>query len=193
MMQVLKRPYLMPTFLDNHDVDRFLADGSMAGLQQGLVLIMTLPGIPVIYYGTEQAFTVQRGAMFAGGYASGGQDHFDTSAPLYRFIAQLANLRKQNKVFSRGAPAILDQNSAGPGAFAYRMTYQGTSAVVAINTSDTQSTTETSATGLAADTLRENLDAVGAGGAPLLVAADGTPTATLPARSAFVWMTSAMQ
>jgi glycosidase len=174
----------MPTFLDNHDVDRFLADGTMAGLQQGLVLIMTLPGIPVIYYGTEQAFTEQRGAMFAGGYGSGGQDHFDTSAPLYRFIAQLANLRKQNKVFSRGTPAILDQNSTGPGAFAYRMSYQGTSAIVAINTSDTQATTETFATGLTAGTVLLNVDAVGASAAPLPV------TAPLPPRSAFVWMTA---
>ena len=101
MMQVVKRPYLMPTFLDNHDVDRFLADGSMAGLQQGLVLIMTLPGIPVNYYGTGQAFNVQRGAMFAGGYASGDQHHFDTSAPLYRFIAQLPICASRTSVFAR--------------------------------------------------------------------------------------------
>ncbi|WP_118180529.1 alpha-amylase family glycosyl hydrolase [Paraburkholderia phosphatilytica] len=188
MMQVFKRPYLMPTFLDNHDVDRFLADGSVAGLQQGLVLIMTLPGIPVIYYGTEQAFTEQRGAMFAGGYASGGVDHFDTNAPLYQFIAQLTALRRQNLVFSRGTPAILDQDSGGPGAFAYRMSYGDVSAVVAINTSDTQPQMRTFATGLRAGTLLENETALNGSAAPLVVAADGTVSVTLPVRSAFVWI-----
>lgn len=189
MMQVFKRPYLMPTFLDNHDVDRFLADGSMGALQQGLVLIMTLPGIPVIYYGTEQAFLIQRGSMFAGGYGSYGKDHFDTSAPLYQFIAELADLRKHNKVFSRGTPTILDQESTGPGAFAYEMTYAGTSAVVAINTSGTESKTRTFATGFAPGTLLLNRVAIGSHGPPLVVAADGTVTVKLPPRSAFVWIT----
>ncbi|TCF97583.1 hypothetical protein BZM26_30750 [Paraburkholderia strydomiana] len=190
MMQVFRRPYLMPTFLDNHDVDRFLADGTMAALQQGLVLIMTLPGIPVVYYGTEQAFTEQRGAMFAGGYASGGRDHFDTSAPLYQFIAQLASLRKANKVFSRGTPAILDQNSAGPGAFAYKMTYPPATAIVAINTSDSDAATGTLKTGLPSGTVLVNRVATGTALQRLIVAADGTVTTPLPPRSAFVWMTT---
>jgi glycosidase len=189
MMQVFKRPYLMPTFLDNHDVDRFLADGTLAGLQQGLMLIMTLPGIPVIYYGTEQAFTEQRGAMFANGYASGGRDHFDASAPLYTFIAQLTTLRKANKVFSRGAPVILDQDSAGPGAFAYKMTYQSTAAIVAVNTSDSNAVTRTFATGLPRGTLLENRASVGASAGPLIVDTDGNVTTSLPPRSAFVWLT----
>lgn len=190
MMQSFPRPYLMPTFLDNHDVDRFLAVGTMAGLQQGLVLIMTLPGIPVIYYGTEQAFVQQRAAMFANGYASGGQNHFDTSAPLYKFIADLATLRKTNKVFSRGAPTILDQNSAGPGAFVYRMTYGSMSAIVAINTADNEPVVSTFGTGLPVGTLLDNRTSVGTIGTPLLVGANGTSTVTLPPRSAFVWVAS---
>ncbi|VXC17023.1 Trehalose synthase [Burkholderia sp. 8Y] len=190
MMQVFKRPYLMPTFLDNHDVDRFLAHGTIAGLQQGLLLIMTLPGIPVIYYGTEQAFTEQRGAMFANGYASGGDDHFDTAAPLYQFIAQMAKLRKSNKVFSRGTPAILDQNSAGPGAFAYKMSYQSTVAIVAVNTSDTAAATRTFATGLPQGTMLKGSASVGASSPPsLVVGADRTVTIVMPPRSAFVWLT----
>lgn len=46
------RPHLMPTFVDNHDVDRFLAGGGASGLRQALLTLLTLPGIPVIYYGT---------------------------------------------------------------------------------------------------------------------------------------------
>lgn len=189
MMAVFERPSLMPTFLDNHDVDRFLAAGSIAGLRQGLVLVMTLPGVPVVHYGMQQAFTEQRGAMFTGGDASGGHDKLHTPAAVYRFIAQLTHLRKQNKVFSHGNPAILDENSNGPGAFAYTMTYGSSTAIVAINTSDTQSLTRTFATGLAAGARLANRLAVGSTAAPLIVATDRTVTATLPSRSAFIWMT----
>ncbi|MFS8064288.1 MAG: alpha-amylase family glycosyl hydrolase, partial [Luteimonas sp.] len=37
MMALHARPQLMPTFVDNHDVDRFLAGGSDAGLRQALL------------------------------------------------------------------------------------------------------------------------------------------------------------
>jgi glycosidase len=82
MMRLHAKPHLMPSFIDNHDVDRFLASGSEAGLKQALLLILTLPGIPVIYYGTEQGFTEQRAAMFAAGQGSGGRDRFDRQSAL---------------------------------------------------------------------------------------------------------------
>jgi hypothetical protein len=86
MMALHADPWRMPTFVDNHDVDRFLAGGSDAALRQALLAMLTLPGIPTLYYGTEQGFTAQRAAMFAHGNGSGGRDHFDTQAPLYRFL-----------------------------------------------------------------------------------------------------------
>jgi hypothetical protein len=54
VMRVHGDPHRMPSFVDNHDVDRWLAGGSEAGLRQALLAIMTLPGVPVLYYGTEQ-------------------------------------------------------------------------------------------------------------------------------------------
>jgi glycosidase len=75
-------PHLLPSFIDNHDVDRFLAGGSEAAMKQALLAVMTLPGIPVLYYGTEQGFTLQRPAMFAAGWGSGGRDRYDTGSPL---------------------------------------------------------------------------------------------------------------
>src|SRR5690606_31116284 len=94
MMTVHADPHRMPSFVDNHDVDRFLAGGSDAGLRQALLALMTLPGIPVIYYGTEQGFTLQRQAMFAAGWGSGGRDRFDTDAPLYRYLQGATALRR---------------------------------------------------------------------------------------------------
>ncbi len=52
------RPDLMATFIDNHDNSRFMnnaQDNKEAYLNQGLTYLLTTPGIPVIYYGTEIA------------------------------------------------------------------------------------------------------------------------------------------
>ena len=68
--------------------------------------------MPVLYYGTEQGFTAQRGAMFAAGFASGGRDRFDTDHPLYRSIARLTALRASDKLFSRGLPTVLHGEGA---------------------------------------------------------------------------------
>lgn len=135
-MQLHSRPHWMPTFVDNHDVDRFLAGGTPAALRQALAAIMTLPGIPVIYYGTEQGFRGQRDAMFAAGYGSGGRDHFDPSAPLYRALQQLTALRRGHPVFTRGYPHVLQAQSQSAGAIAWRMDHETQSALVVMNTAD---------------------------------------------------------
>lgn len=121
LMSVHERPHRMPSFVDNHDVDRFLASGSEAALQQALLSIFTLPGIPTIYYGTEQGYTRVRDAMFAGGHGSGGRDRYDTSAPMYRRIAELATLRREHRVLSRGVPRVLAESEAGPGVIGWLM------------------------------------------------------------------------
>ena len=70
MMAVHADPWRMPSFVDNHDVDRLLASSDETGLRQALLAMLTLPGIPVIYYGTEQGFREPRAAMFAAAAAS---------------------------------------------------------------------------------------------------------------------------
>jgi len=47
--------FLMPTFLDNHDMDRFIyiAAHDITALQRAAAFQMRLPGPPIIYYGTE--------------------------------------------------------------------------------------------------------------------------------------------
>lgn len=148
MMQVHETPHLMPSFVDNHDVERFLNGGSEAALKQNLLLIMTLPGIPVIYYGTEQGFTEQRAAMFKAGYGAGGKDHFNTASPLFKAIQAMATLRKSNTVFSHGMPTVLKDNPAGPGILAYRMQDGSEQALVLFNTSDSEVLLDNLDTGL---------------------------------------------
>ena len=194
MMAVHPAVHLMPSFVDNHDVDRFLAGGNDAALKQALLALMTLPGIPVIYYGTEQAFTEPRAAMFAAGYGSGGRDHFDTTAPLYRFIRAATALRREHRVLSRGTPRVLHDNAAAPGALVWLMeggdgAPRGERLLVAFNSAEHA-------------TLVDNLALPGAARLEPLLAIDGqAPVLTtdvnggvsfsMPARSGWVWRLAA--
>lgn len=55
----------MQTFVGNHDVDRIASTVGDAGAAAAVALLMTLPGVPSIYYGDEQAFRGVRGTGFA--------------------------------------------------------------------------------------------------------------------------------
>ena len=187
MMTMHARPHLMPTFVDNHDVDRFLAGGSPAGLRQALLALMTLPGIPVIYYGTEQGFTQQRASMFAAGWGSGGRDHFDTTAPLYGMLAQLTALRREHRLFSRGTPVVLKGNAAAPGALAWRMEHEGRSALVVMNSADGDALMDNLDTGLPAGTRLKTLFSLDGRPADATVGAGGRLSLRLPGRSGLVW------
>ena len=190
MMRVHARPHLMPTFIDNHDVDRFLASGSDAALRQALLAMLTLPGIPTIYYGTEQGFTAPRASMFAGGHGSGGRDHFDTDAPLYRYLQRAIALRRGHPVFSRGVPTVLASSRAAPGPLAYRMTHDGAQALVAFNTDDAPALLHV-ATGLPTGTRLQAVFDIDAPAGDAAVAADGTLTLVLPPRAGRVWLAGA--
>lgn len=187
MMEVHARPHLMPTFVDNHDVDRFLAGGDEAGLRQALLAIMTLPGIPTIYYGTEQGFTGQRDAMFASGYGSGGRDRFDPQAPLYRYLQRVTALRRSEPLFSRGVPVVLAGNTAGAGALAWRMDHAGDSALVVFNSSAREALLAGLQTGLPAGTRLRPLFAIDGQAQEQVVDANGRLDLVLPPRAGWVW------
>ena len=122
------------TFIDNHDMERFLKGGGLSSLKQALAFIFTIPGIPVIYYGTEQGFFETRATMFAEGFQSGGIDHFDTQSELYNYVRDLSKLRQEYPVFRYGAIEILKSDSNGPGIFAYRLEHNGDKVFVIMNT-----------------------------------------------------------
>jgi glycosidase len=186
-MRVHARPHLMANFLDNHDVDRFLAGGSEAALRQALLAMMTLPGIPVLYYGTEQGFTLPRAAMFAAGWGSGGRDRFDTAHPLYRYTAAVSALRRSQRLFSRGTPTVLRAAAAGPGALAWRMAHEGQAALVVMNTADSEVLLDNLETGAAPGSRLQALFGIDGMPPEQVVGAGGRLTLRLPPRSAWVW------
>jgi glycosidase len=187
MMRTHADPWRMPTFVDNHDVDRFLAGGDEAGLKQALLSILTLPGIPTIYYGTEQGFREQRAAMFADGYGSGGRDHFNRDASLYRWLQTAIALRRGDRLFSRGTPHVLDANPAAPGAIAWRIDYEGRRALVVLNSASRPQLLDALNTGLPAGASLRPLFAIDGKAPTLRVDHDGRATLVLPPRAGFVW------
>ena len=186
-MALHARPHLMPTFVDNHDVDRFLAGGSSAGLKQALLAMMTLPGIPVVYYGTEQGFTEPRAAMFAAGWASGGRDRYDTTAPLYRYLAAVSALRKAHPALRRGTPQVLKDNPAGAGAIAWRMQHEGETILVAMNTSDDETLLDNLETGAPAGRVLEALFTIDGPLEDRVAGPGGRLSLRLPPRAGHVW------
>ncbi|WP_245929201.1 alpha-amylase family glycosyl hydrolase [Agarilytica rhodophyticola] len=134
-MREYHNPYLVANFIDNHDVDRFLSSGTVDNFRLAYVLLMTIPGVPVIYQGDEQLFTSYRKAMFAGGYQS-EKNYFDKKSSMYRFIKKLIEIRKSNKVFSRGSLEILQDNTVGAGIFVYKREYKNKVAYTILNTSN---------------------------------------------------------
>ena len=188
MMQLHADPWRMPSFVDNHDVDRFLASGDEAGLRQALLALFTLPGIPTIYQGTEQGLREQRGSMFAAGYGSGGRDHFDTTTPQFRFLQRAIALRRADRLFSRGKPTVLAAQENGPGAIAWRIERDSDAALVLFNTATHAVLVDALDTGLpAAARLVPGFDLDDAEFAPLQLDEDGRASVLLPPRSGRVW------
>ncbi|MCD1623341.1 alpha-amylase family glycosyl hydrolase [Citromicrobium bathyomarinum] len=125
----------LPTFLGNHDMGRFsmfVKAGNpdagqsdlLARTMLGHAMLLTLRGIPTVYYGDEQGFISDgndqqaREDMFAsqvadyndndllGTQATTADANYAADHPLYRMIARLSALRKATPALSRGLTEI---------------------------------------------------------------------------------------
>lgn len=193
MMQLFEQPHLMVSFIDNHDVDRYLVYGNKNGLKQSLLLMMTLPGIPVIYYGTEQGLKERRASLFKTGFGANHQDHFNTDSEMYRYIQAISQLRKQNKVFTHGKPTIIKDNSSSAGAFAYRMDLANQNAFVLFNSAEHASLLDNIETNLPAGTKLQVLFSIHAFNQDLVVGENGRLSLSMPARSGLVLQATGTQ
>lgn len=105
---------VLVTFIDNHDMERFLKGTQPVVLKQALLFLMTIPGMPVIYYGTEQYFTETRASMFKNGWGSNRKDHFNEESEIYSFIRDIISFRKQHPATRYGnVKAIYSEDSSG--------------------------------------------------------------------------------
>ena len=90
------------TFVDNHDMPRFLsAGGTPRRLEQAINLILVGRGIPCLYYGDEQCLHDDRSGG-ADPYNRPMMERWDTTTPIYRSTAILARVRRENPAVQRG-------------------------------------------------------------------------------------------
>ncbi|WP_073951817.1 pullulanase-type alpha-1,6-glucosidase [Streptomyces kebangsaanensis] len=203
--------YGQVTFLGNHDMGRigsFLKQDNPEATDAEILrkdklaneLMFLSRGNPVVYYGDEQGFTGSGGdkdarqTMFASQVAdylddeqigtgrTHARDAYDTTAPLYRQIAGLAELRKDNPALTDGVQT--ERYAAdGPGVYAFTRTDAKTGAeyVVAFNNAD-DARTATFATGSAKMAYR----GIHGTRATVTSGADRKVTVTVPAGSAVV-------
>ncbi|WP_329341454.1 pullulanase-type alpha-1,6-glucosidase [Streptomyces sp. NBC_01352] len=158
--------YEQVTFLGNHDMGRigyFLKQDNPKATDAELLakdrlaneLMFLSRGNPVVYYGDEQGFTGAGGdkdarqTLFAsktedyldddqlGTDRTHADDAYDTTAPLYRQLAALSKLRKNNPALADG---VQTQRYAadGSGVYAFSRTdaQTGVEYVVAVNNAD---------------------------------------------------------
>lgn len=141
-------------FIDNHDVYRFLRLGEPeAQLRVALAYLLFSIGIPMTYYGTEQGFRQDtdrldpegpdhpadprnREDQFADGQFksdSSKGDKFDQSNPTYKFMRQLADVRKAYAALRRGSQWVRWSDADRAGVFAFSRIYEGQEVVVVLN------------------------------------------------------------
>ncbi len=125
-------------FLDNHDVPRFLSDApSVAALDQALFLLLTMPGVPIIYYGTEQGFT---GANDPSNREDLWQLGYDRKHPQYQWIKTVAGLRREYPALRRGGMSFrwTSERRTGEdaGILAFTRTLSDSQVLVVLNTLD---------------------------------------------------------
>ncbi|MFI0545084.1 pullulanase-type alpha-1,6-glucosidase [Streptomyces sp. WSLK1-3] len=203
--------YEQVTFLGNHDMGRigyFLNQDNPKATDAELLakdrlaneLMFLSRGNPVVYYGDEQGFTGAGGdkgarqTMFASKTAdyldddeigtdrTHASDAYDTSAPLYRQIADLAELRRANPALTDG---VQEERYAADGAGVYAFSRTdartGQEYVVAFNNAG-EAKSATFATGSAHMAYK----GVYGGASNVTSDADKKITVTVPAGSAIV-------
>lgn len=133
--------FLRPTFLDNHDMNRFLwsAQGDVRRLKLAALCQFTQSAPPIIYYGTEVGVTQARDVQ-QGGFAIleesrspmawGEAQHAD----LLDFYRRLIQFRRSHPATYRGErqPLLATQH----GVLAFARYYEGSLSLTILNNSD---------------------------------------------------------
>lgn len=114
---IYEDPLKLLRFLDNHDTERVLTApiDSLGAWKQAMTLLLTMPGIPQIYYGTELLMSGTREGGdgnvrqdVPGGFPGDKTDNFsrngrsDLQNEAYDFIATLNKWRKGSKAVAEG-------------------------------------------------------------------------------------------
>jgi alpha-amylase len=198
-------PQKLPvTFVDNHDLARYLFDDPrVESLYNALFYLMTFDGIPAIYYGTEQLFDggvdpKNREAMWRGNPGR-GFEAFDTEHQGFRTVRDLIAMRREHVALRRGDVEMRwttdrPRGEIDSGIVAFERIHPEQTALVVINTADDQESVtcapvdeegeggECMAVSFSPGTRLVDVSP-GSDGASYTVASDGTVSVDVPPRS----------
>lgn len=134
-------------FLDNHDLPRWFSRIKSKGkLKQALVVLLTVPRIPQIYYGTEFLFSSDGNGKGDGNYRMDAFDALSVSDKfacndMARFLRTVLNWRKTSQAISRGSMKhFIPQN----GVYVYFRTCEEEKVMVLVNNTSKASIVDTS-------------------------------------------------
>jgi glycosidase len=173
------------TFIDNHDMDRFLvAGGSARRMEQAVAVTLMSRGVPAIYYGTEQYMT---GVGDPNNRAR--MTSFNTNTTAYKLIKALAPLRKSNPALAYGTT---QQRWVSPDVYIFERKFGSNVVVTAVNRNlSTATSIGGLVTSLPAGSYTDRLGAL-LGGNNITVGTNGAvPTFTLGAGAVAVWQFAA--
>jgi len=143
-------------FWDNHDMGRFysMIHEDMDKYKSGMAILLTMRGIPQLYYGTEilmKNFSDPDGLVrfdFPGGWAGDKADKFTAAGrtaqenEAFNYVSKLANYRKSNPSLQTGK---LTQYVPEDGMYVYfRISAEGKPVMVILNGEDKAKTLNTS-------------------------------------------------
>jgi len=158
------------TFLDNHDMSRFLTVNNNNGLlHQALAFMLTVRGTPCLYYGTEQ---------YLHNDTSGGGDPynrpmmpgFSTTSTAYQEITKLSVLRQSNPALAYGTH---QQRWLSGDTYVYERRFGSNVVLVAINKGTTNQSLTNLSTALPAGSYTDYLGGMFGGGTLTVSAGSG--------------------
>lgn len=140
--------YNVLRFLENHDTDRFLRSmpksvDDLYAFKQGVTFLLTIPGIPQLYYGQELLMngSKEKGDGYIrldvpGGWPGDKDSWFESSGrsevqnEAWNFIRTLLRWRKGNDIIAKGKMKHFMVND---GVYVYERSLDGKSVLVMIN------------------------------------------------------------
>ncbi len=159
-------------FYENHDTDRFLhvVGDDLQKLKMATTWLLTLRGIPQMYYGTEIGMNKSRQRSdgdvredFLGGWAEDKVNKFTTSGrterenDCFNFFKKLANFRRQSEALTTGQ---LTQYAPREGVYVYFRYTKNQKIMIISNTNDKEMVLKTD---FCSEILMAHPDTVGRG------------------------------
>lgn len=177
-----KRPELLGTFMDNHDMSRFTREvlqnkqDPTTQWKLALTYLFTAPGIPIVYYGSEIAL-------------DGGEDpdnrrlmDFEADQTLVKYISKLGEIRQKHPALTKGDLEVVYESN---GLAIYKRSLNEKTMLVAIN-----NTSENHTVPLEAKIIKENKQLTGLIADQVVSERNGTFNVKIDAKQAEIYVVS---